>query len=67
MSPRDSTTKAPKSTAKSLIELVVTVAVAVGLALLIQAFIGEAIETVAHEGVRDALMFAALRWLGERT
>jgi signal peptidase I len=39
MSPRDSTTKAPKSTAKSLIELVVTVAVAVGLALLIQAFI----------------------------
>ncbi len=37
--PRDSTTKAPKSTVKSLIELVVTVAVAVGLALLIQAFI----------------------------
>lgn len=34
-----SSTKAPKSTAKSLIELVVTVAVAVGLALLIQAFI----------------------------
>jgi signal peptidase I len=39
MSPRNSTTKAPKSTVKSLIELVVTVAVAVGLALLIQAFI----------------------------
>jgi len=37
--PRDSSTKAPKSTVKSLIELVVTVAVAVGLALLIQAFI----------------------------
>jgi signal peptidase I len=37
--PRNSTTKAPKSTVKSLIELVVTVAVAVGLALLIQAFI----------------------------
>jgi signal peptidase I len=34
-----STTKAPKSTVKSLIELVVTVAIAVGLALLIQAFI----------------------------
>lgn len=39
MALRNSTTKAPKSTAKSLIELVVTVAVAVGLALLIQAFI----------------------------
>ena len=41
MPPRNSTTKtkAPKSTIKSLIELVVTVAVAVGLALLIQAFI----------------------------
>jgi signal peptidase I len=39
MSPRNSTTKAPKSTVKSLVELVVTVAVAVGLALLIQAFI----------------------------
>ncbi len=37
--PRNSSTKAPKSTVKSLIELVVTVAVAVGLALLIQAFI----------------------------
>ncbi len=35
-------------------------------ALLIQAFIGEALDTIAHEGVRDALMFAALRWLGER-
>jgi len=35
-------------------------------ALLIQAFIGDALDTVAHEGVRDALMFAALRWLGER-
>ena len=34
-----SATKAPKSTAKSLIELVITVAIAVGLALLIQAFI----------------------------
>jgi signal peptidase I len=33
------TTKSPKSAVKSLVELVVTVAVAVGLALLIQAFI----------------------------
>ena len=33
-------------------------------ALLIQAFIGEAIEGIEHEGVRDALMFAALKWLG---
>ena len=35
-------------------------------ALLIQAFIGEAIEEIAHEGFRDALMFAALKWLGSR-
>jgi signal peptidase I len=34
-----SATKSPRSAAKSLIELVVTVAVAIGLALLIQAFI----------------------------
>ena len=34
-----SSTKSPKSALKSLIELVVTVAIAVGLALLIQAFI----------------------------
>jgi signal peptidase I len=34
-----STQNAPKSTVKSLVELIVTVAVAVGLALLIQAFI----------------------------
>jgi Fe-S cluster assembly protein SufD len=33
-------------------------------ALLIQAFIDETIEEIAHEGIRDALMFAALRWLG---
>jgi len=36
-------------------------------ALLIQAFIDEAIEEVAHEGVRKALMFAALKWLGSRS
>ena len=34
-----STTKAPKSAVKSIVELVLTVAIAVGLALLIQAFI----------------------------
>ena len=33
-------------------------------ALLIQAFIGEAIEEIAHEGIRDALMFAARKWMG---
>jgi Fe-S cluster assembly protein SufD len=35
-------------------------------ALLVQAFIGEVIDDIAHEGVRDALMFAALQWLGSR-
>ncbi|HEX3439812.1 MAG TPA: Fe-S cluster assembly protein SufD [Pseudolabrys sp.] len=35
-------------------------------ALLIQAFIGETVEAVAHEGIREALMNAALRWLGKR-
>ncbi len=35
-------------------------------ALLVQAFIGEAIEEISHEGIRDALMFAAVRWLGAR-
>jgi Fe-S cluster assembly protein SufD len=35
-------------------------------ALLIQSFVGEAIETVPHEGVRDALKAATLRWLGGR-
>jgi len=35
-------------------------------ALLIEAFIDETIEEIAHEGVRDALKFAALRWLGAR-
>jgi len=34
--------------------------------LLIQSFVGEAIETVAHEGVRDALSAATLRWLAGR-
>jgi Fe-S cluster assembly protein SufD len=35
-------------------------------ALLIQSFIGDAVETIAHEGLRDALMFATIRWLGAR-
>jgi Fe-S cluster assembly protein SufD len=36
-------------------------------ALLIQAFIAEVIDDIAHEGVRHALMFAALKWLGSRS
>jgi Fe-S cluster assembly protein SufD len=35
-------------------------------ALLIQAFMDETIEQIAHEGIRDALKFAALKWLGTR-
>src|SRR5665213_1421582 len=35
-------------------------------ALLIQAFIGETVEEIAHEGFRDALMNAALAWLESR-
>jgi Fe-S cluster assembly protein SufD len=35
-------------------------------ALLIQSFVGEAIEMISHEGVRADLMFAAVRWLGAR-
>jgi Fe-S cluster assembly protein SufD len=34
--------------------------------LLIQSFVGEAIDTVPHEGVRDALAAATLRWLAKR-
>jgi Fe-S cluster assembly protein SufD len=36
-------------------------------ALLIQAFIGETIEEIAHEGIRQALMIAGLKWLGARS
>jgi Fe-S cluster assembly protein SufD len=36
-------------------------------ALLIQAFIDEVIGEITHEGVRKALMFAALKWLGSRS
>jgi Fe-S cluster assembly protein SufD len=35
-------------------------------ALLIQSFVGEAVETVAHEGIRDALMQETRRWLEAR-
>ena len=35
-------------------------------ALLIQAFIGETIEEIAHEGIREAVMNAAIEWLGAR-
>ena len=35
-------------------------------ALLIQAFVGETIEEIAHEGIREALMIASLKWLGTR-
>jgi Fe-S cluster assembly protein SufD len=36
-------------------------------ALLIQAFIGETVEEIAHEGIRDALMNAAVEWMGVRS
>jgi Fe-S cluster assembly protein SufD len=35
-------------------------------ALLIQAFIGETVEEIAHEGIREALMKSAVEWLRER-
>src|SRR5690349_897694 len=35
-------------------------------ALLIQAFIGEVVEEISNDAVREALMFAALKWLGTR-
>jgi Fe-S cluster assembly protein SufD len=34
--------------------------------LLIQAFIGETVEEIAHEGIREALMSAAVEWLKGR-
>jgi Fe-S cluster assembly protein SufD len=34
--------------------------------LLIQAFVGEAVEAVNHEGLRDALMAAVVHWLRAR-
>jgi len=35
-------------------------------ALLIQAFVGEAIEEIVHEGIREALLNAAAKWLQAR-
>jgi len=35
-------------------------------ALLIQSFVAEALEAVAHEGLRDALMEATVQWLSVR-
>jgi Fe-S cluster assembly protein SufD len=35
-------------------------------ALLIQAFIGETVEEIAHDGIREALMNAAITWLRAR-
>ncbi len=35
-------------------------------ALLIQAFAAEVLETIEHEGLRDALMDTTLAWLGRR-
>jgi Fe-S cluster assembly protein SufD len=34
--------------------------------LLVQAFVGEAVETIRHEGLKDALMAAVGRWLQAR-
>jgi Fe-S cluster assembly protein SufD len=35
-------------------------------ALLIQAFIGETLEKIEHEDLREALMAASAEWLGAR-
>ena len=35
-------------------------------ALLIQAFVGEAIEEITHEGIREAIMQSAIKWLDAR-
>jgi Fe-S cluster assembly protein SufD len=35
-------------------------------ALLIQAFVGEAVEGIEHAGLRDALMEQVVGWLGQR-
>jgi hypothetical protein len=34
---------------------------------LIQAFLGETLAEIAHDGIREALMIAALKWLGVRS
>jgi Fe-S cluster assembly protein SufD len=33
-------------------------------ALLIQAFVGEAVERIEHEGLRETLLKASAKWLG---
>ena len=35
-------------------------------ALLIQSFIGEVVDEIAHEGIREALMNAAIEWMRKR-
>jgi len=35
--------------------------------LLIQAFVGEAVEAIGHDGVREALMAMVVRWLANRS
>jgi Fe-S cluster assembly protein SufD len=35
-------------------------------ALLIQAFVGEAVDPISHEGIREALMQATASWVQER-
>ncbi len=35
-------------------------------ALLIQAFVGEVVEEIGNEGIREALMNAAIAWMGKR-
>jgi Fe-S cluster assembly protein SufD len=34
--------------------------------LLVQAFVGEAVDCINHEGIKDALMGAVVQWLGMR-
>jgi Fe-S cluster assembly protein SufD len=34
--------------------------------LLIQAFVGEAVDAIKHDGVKEALMSAVVRWLASR-
>jgi len=36
-------------------------------ALLIQAFVGEAVEGIEHAGLRDVLMEQVVKWLNART
>ena len=56
-----------RSGKESFVELIVIVAVALGLALLIQAFVGEAIESIASDALRDLVTATAERWLRARS